>query len=154
MSAGALPTISSPRLATLSFVRSVCSRCRSVCLCLCAVCAWLEKPEPLLELGHDLAMTHGKRGAEEKGEATAAAQTLKNNLTPLSSCTGVIAVCRSSALLPRGRGPAVYCGPSRIYWRECGEGCNPYQNWPPPARVVKRKLLEEVNIEITEWIAP
>lgn len=58
MSAGALPAISSPRLATLSFVRSVfvCSWWLRAC-----ACTWLEKPEPLLESGHDLAVTHGNR---------------------------------------------------------------------------------------------
>lgn len=47
-------------------------------------CTWLEKPEPLLESGHDLAVTHGngererERGGREREATTTAAQTLKN----------------------------------------------------------------------------
>lgn len=43
----------------------------------------LEKPEPLLESGHDLAVTHKNRGEKwREGEtaAAAAAQALKNKL--------------------------------------------------------------------------
>lgn len=45
----------------------------------------LEKPEPLLESGHDLAVTHKNRGekwreGETAAAAAAAAQALKNKL--------------------------------------------------------------------------
>lgn len=41
--------------------------CMCVCVCLRA-CTWLEKPEPLLESGHDLAVTH--RNRERRGRKT------------------------------------------------------------------------------------
>lgn len=62
MSAGALPAISSPRLATF-IICQICVCARPLCVCACVralrPCTWLEKPEPLLESGHDLAVTHG-----------------------------------------------------------------------------------------------
>ena len=98
----------------------VCERAR---LCSCA-CEWLEKPEPLLEFGHDLAVTHRNRERRRKREATAAAQTLEGkkrkkerkkktsescDTSERERAAGLKAVCRSSALqLPPGAAAAVY----------------------------------------------
>lgn len=84
---------------------------------MCAhACVWLEKPEPLLESGHDLAVTHGNSEREGESATAAEAQTLKNKLELDSPRRererererGLMGVCCSSAQLPPGASVAAY----------------------------------------------
>ncbi|KAL6101150.1 uncharacterized protein ACO6RY_08135 [Pungitius sinensis] len=60
---------------------------------------WLEKPEPLLESGHDLAVTHREEEEEEERGGGGTAQTLKKQPELWSPRSDVrrapIGACRS-----------------------------------------------------------
>ena len=123
-----LARLASPpyHLSDLCLCAPGCCVCVSGARALCSrACEWLEKPEPLLEFGHDLAVTHRNRERGRKREATAAAQTLEEkkkkkkerkkktsercDTSERERAAGLKAVCRSSAQqLPPGAAAAVY----------------------------------------------
>lgn len=88
-----------------------------VCVCVCA-CVWLEKPEQLLESGHDLAVTHRNREERRSGERGERRQRSSRRWkTSWSSVTSepkggrqavLMGVCGCSALLPQGALSAVF----------------------------------------------
>lgn len=91
------------QLASLSFVRSVLAPALCVCCVLCVcVCVHPEKLEPLLESGHDLAVTHrASERAERRQQQQPRLCKTSGSLTSLCRSleagllAGLLAVCHS-----------------------------------------------------------